>query len=49
MFSSRSWGPDPVTVTIALTGCVRLAPLGSVSVPASVWPAGVVTTTSSAM
>ena len=35
MFSSRSCGPDPVTVTIALTGFVRLASLGSVNVPAA--------------
>ena len=49
MFSSRSCGPDPVTVTTAATRCVALAPLGSVSVPASVCPAGVGTVTLSAV
>ena len=46
---SRSCGPDPVMVTIAPTGFALLAPLGSVSVPASVWPIGVFTDTSSAV
>ena len=31
----RQGGPEPVIVTIAPTGCVLLADLGSVSVPAS--------------